>query len=211
MAARTGGMHLRIVGQNELRVLAARLTVAGGPGMRRAVRLAMREACRPALSEIRQEMLAEEMPAVSVQTVGLASNKTREVTGGGGGHGGGSAARLNTALGKLKHPSESSARRAAGRSGLRQTIASGVGVAVGLSPKVPSVRIRVSNARLPTEQKGLPVAIEKGAWRHPVFGRPNVWVNQESQPFFYPPIRRHLPQIEAEVMAVARLYVQRMI
>jgi hypothetical protein len=186
---------LIIEGAAGLMKVAAHMTEASA-GLKKEVRLALREACKPVVSDIKAAMMAEQLPA--------------KWTSGGGGHaaGGGSGQRLQASLGRRKRPvSEKSMRRMAASSGLRETIAASVGINVGLNPKAPYVKIRVNTGRLPENQRGLPKAIEKRFWRHPVYGNKNAWVQQSGQPFFYSNIQKRVPEIEAKVAAVATKFI----
>lgn len=190
---------LIIEGAAGLMKVAANLTEASA-GLKKEVRLALREACKPVVTNIKAAMMAEQLPAKWTQ--------------GGGGHakGGGGGQRVQAALGRRKKAgpmTEKQTRALAAKSGLRMTIAASVGINVGLNPKAPYVKIRVNTGKLPENQRGLPKAIEKRFWRHPVYGNSKSWVQQSGQPFFYSTIERALPQIETKVAAVATEFIKR--
>lgn len=58
--------------------------------------------------------------------------------------------------------------------GLRREIARNIRVRVRLSGKRIGVRVSVGKV----DGTNLPRRINKGVWRHPVFGNPDVWVTQ---------------------------------
>jgi hypothetical protein len=48
---------------------------------------------------------------------------------------------------------------------------------------------------MPPDQRKLPMYMNRGQWRHPVFGGPR-WVTQAVQPgWFDRPARRHAPRV----------------
>jgi hypothetical protein len=67
---------------------------------------------------------------------------------------------------------------------LRQAIASGVAVRTKLSGKNAGIHIIVRRARLPQGKERVPRLMNRGKWRHPVFGR-DVWVDQVSEPGWF--------------------------
>lgn len=77
-----------------------------------------------------------------------------------------------------------------GSTGLRKRLAKSVRLIVRTTGKRAGVAILADPARMPDKQKALPAYMEatKSPWRHPVFGN-DVWVTQESHPWFYPAMR----------------------
>lgn len=98
-----------------------------------------------------------------------------------GSQGWGSAQRALKALSRGKL-SQRRIDREVGRAGLRASIARALrayqrdrGASVG-------VRIAVNTANLPEDQRRLPRHMDRGQWRHPVFGNRNAWVSQTVTP-----------------------------
>jgi hypothetical protein len=73
-----------------------------------------------------------------------------------------------------------------GHTGLREKTARGVQVKVSVAGPRVGARLRVDPRLFPANAKSLPKRLEGiGRWRHPVWGNTDVWVNQESHPYFY--------------------------
>lgn len=71
--------------------------------------------------------------------------------------------------------------RAVGRSGLRASIARGIRSVVKTGGRSDQVGVRVSTnaaATLPPEHRSLPRLLDKGKWRHPLFGDRELWYAQ---------------------------------
>lgn len=177
---------LQIQGAAEFKAASARLAAAG-PGVKKSVAAAMRATASPIVADIKNAVSAEDMPATA--------------------SGGGRAQRQAYLLSRRKKPpSAKVAAKIAGRSGLRASIASGVGVRSTLVG-VPSVSIVASARNLPPDQRALVRAIEKGRWVHPVFGDSKARVVQTSRPYFYPVIEAHIPEIVAAMRQAGRAYI----
>lgn len=74
--------------------------------------------------------------------------------------------------------------------GLRGRLSKAVTLRVRTSGKDAQVSILMSTARMPSGQKSLPAGMEgTKRWRHPVFGDPDVWVQQDPHPYFFPVVR----------------------
>ena len=41
-------------------------------------------------------------------------------------------------------------------------------------------------------------------FRHPVFGEPDVWVSQPTQPFFFPAVRAGTPELQKRISEAVR-------
>jgi hypothetical protein len=76
---------------------------------------------------------------------------------------------------------------------LRQHIASSVQVSITNN----GVRILCNRKKMPAGAESLPLAFEKGQWRHPVFPDPNktrgewTWVTQKGKRWFRPTVLEH--------------------
>lgn len=82
--------------------------------------------------------------------------------------------------------------RATKRAGLRATIARGIRVEYRDSARadLAGITVRTTVAQLPADQRSLPMLMNAGSWRHPVFARrnsaryvtPGLWVAQDVTP-----------------------------
>lgn len=70
--------------------------------------------------------------------------------------------------------------------GLRVRISRTVESWAKIEAGVVTAGVAVNSAKMPSGQKSLPLMMEGvKRWRHPVYGNRNVWVAQESHPYFY--------------------------
>jgi hypothetical protein len=75
------------------------------------------------------------------------------------------------------------AAKAAGRSGLRDSIARSIRIVAKDSGYGDQVGVRVAqHGGLPADQRRLPRHMDKGGWRHPVMGDRDIWVFQTVTP-----------------------------
>ena len=72
--------------------------------------------------------------------------------------------------------------KAAGRAGLRDTIARNTRIVKKDSGLAGQVGVRIAVQGMPADQRKLPRHMDKGAWRHPVYGNRNAWVTQTVSP-----------------------------
>lgn len=75
-----------------------------------------------------------------------------------------------------------SVERTVGRSGLRESVARSLRIAVRDSGRRVGVYITTEGTRLPSDQRTMPRRLNTGRWRHPVFGDRNTWVTQSITP-----------------------------
>jgi hypothetical protein len=66
--------------------------------------------------------------------------------------------------------------------GLRQAIAAAMVVRTRTAGSSAGVRVMVDRNKLPADKRRLPILMNRGTWRHPVYGDREVWVSQRSQP-----------------------------
>ena len=88
--------------------------------------------------------------------------------------------------------------------GLRAALAKSTKVQIITSGKKAGVRLFSSGKAM--ERTGHPATLAGymeglGRWRHPVFGDTDKWVPQTSHPYFYDTANRHLPAVQAGVIA----------
>jgi hypothetical protein len=95
-----------------------------------------------------------------------------------------------------------------GSTGLRGQIAKATRVQVKSFGRDTRVTLKVDGKKMPAGKGKLGVYMEgsdgrrKAAWRHPLFGDREVWVPQDSHPYFAPAIPPHLAQVNSAVIAL---------
>ena len=164
---------MRIEGGERLERLALDLRAVGRGDLRKELNKELRGVANPIRDDLRS----------AIQSVNVK-----------GVRGGGSKQRL-------AFESASGPKRAKAR-GLRASIARSVETKVTLSGRRTGVRIRVNPMKLPPDQRALPRLIDRGEWRHPVFGNREVWAAQKGSPWFYVTIRPHADLARKKVEAV---------
>lgn len=130
-------------------------------------------------TELRKALSAAGKPVVA---------QMRDVVKGAGGRstGSGSSARAAYRLSKSKSTRRATAAASAEkRSGLRQTLASGLGSSASATATNINLTFKMRSSVLPTSQRTLARAWNRPkGWRHPVFGNKDTWVQQVGQPYF---------------------------
>lgn len=174
---------IRIEGTEDFHQLARKLKVAGNGQVARKMSKAMRVAAGPAQQDMQRE----------VQTLNVS------------GRGGASAraARAGWALRNRKKLTDKARMKAFRGSGLRATVARAVRTKVSTTARSSSVRIRAQASLMPPSQRKLPRLMNRGNWRHPLFGG-DRWFEQVSPPagWFDRPAAKHGPQIRKAAVAV---------
>lgn len=181
------GVEARIEGSDEFRLAGARIKAAGNKDLKGRVNKAIKQAMDPAAAEVRSHIKAlkfQESPAAVKKAAGQgpsAATVARAAR---------TAEKRKASIAKTAEKSGRSHQQihaevlakilGKGKSGLRESIAAAVKVSVTAN----DVTVKISKTALPADQQSLPRAIEKGKWRHPVFGR-KVFVTQTAKPFFY--------------------------
>jgi hypothetical protein len=90
-----------------------------------------------------------------------------------------------------------------GSTGLRKSLQKAVTLRVRTTGKNAQVSILMSTAKMADGHKALPAMMEgTKRWRHPVFGNEDVWVSQESHPYFFPVVRKAGPAAKVAVNKV---------
>lgn len=151
--------------------------------VRKHVNKEIRALTKPIVAEMKSEIMGWESAAV-----------------GGGGRAG--RARTHAERGKNFKKAEKTAqnRLNKGGFGLRSTIANSIQTKITLSGPRSGVRIRVDTAKLGGAARKLPVNIDKGSWRHPVFGNRNTWVKQTgAQGWFTNTGVKHYSKIKQDI------------
>lgn len=192
-------MKAKIQGTDDLRDLAKRLKAAGDKKTLNALRKGIREAAQPAVTDVANTVSSLDINGVPqperVRGAGKAAPRS-------GAAGRGAAVRLGYDVLKSRGNLARVIERAVGRSGLRDTVARALTTQVAASGRSASVRIKVDQGKLPEDQRKLPYWMEKGAWRHPIFGNRDRWAAQESTPdWFAGTIRRHRDDVRESIRA----------
>ena len=87
-----------------------------------------------------------------------------------------------------------------GRSGLRESVARTVRVVNRSRGQSHQLTVKSEGSRMPGGQRMLPVHMNKGTWRHPVFGNRNAWVDQKVTPgWFDKPVETHRNRIFEQI------------
>lgn len=169
-------VDVRVFGADRFKVVAKNLRQAGRTDIYRSMVKAIRVATKPAVDEVKR----------TVEGLRIEGEGT-------GGRGGGARARAAHALSKRKRITDAARLRARAGSGLRASVSRAIRTQIRASGRpTASARIKVERNLMPPDQRKLPGHLEKGHWRHPVFGNQGRWVGQTSTPnWFRGTLRRH--------------------
>jgi hypothetical protein len=178
---------LVINGTERLREVVRKLREAGDKDVVNAMVRGIREAAKPTVADVQEKVRH------------LPIHGEREF----GGLRGGALARFRHDVSRSKAKNVArTITRAIGRSGLRETVARSITITVSTSPRRAAVRIKAAAARMPPDQRRLPRRLNRGKWRHPVFGNKENWVTQTSEPnWFDGTIKKHAPEVRREIKA----------
>ncbi len=177
-------VQIKVVGTAQFQKLAHDLKQAGDGRLTRDMGKAMKRAAEPLMDDMRSTVRG-------VTTLG------------GGGRGGASARAARSAhfLRKRKHTAKALAKARAA-SGLRAAAANTVSASVRSGGRSAGVYIRSRSSLMPADQQKLPMYMNRGSWRHPIFGD-DRWVTQTVTPgWFDRPARRHAPRVREEAFKV---------
>jgi hypothetical protein len=176
----------KVQGTDDFQRVARNLKAAGRGDLARKMGQEMKQAVEPARLEMQSNVRA------------LRSS---------GGRGGASAraARAAHTLRKRRNLTDRARLKAFRGSGLRETVARATRTTASAGSRSASVRIRAAQAQMPPSQRKLPRLLNRGHWRHPVFG--GRWTAQKASPagWFDRPAKKHRPKVRyAAVAVVAR-------
>ena len=103
-------------------------------------------------------------------------------------------------------------RRRASKTSLRAAVAKGIQIDQRTSGRRAGVTVRTRTSLLPADQKALPRLLNRGSWRHPVFGNREVWVEQQSpvKGWWNDTMATHRPKVEAAVRAEFMKWIDRL-
>lgn len=174
--------YVEVEGTAALRDLARRLKEAGETGVQRALVKGIRQTTKDAVDDVKK----------TVRKLPIDGQ-------GSGGRGGGARSRIARQVGNRQR-TERLLANARKRSGLRETIARATASQIQVSASSARVRVRVRRAGMPADQRTLPHRLNKGRWRHPVFGNREVWAEQTSKPgWFDETLREHGEAVRDEI------------
>ncbi|GGM64082.1 hypothetical protein GCM10012275_38250 [Longimycelium tulufanense] len=173
---------VKVVGTDAFTRLGRELKQAGNGQLRRDMTRAMRKAAGPAVNEAQSNVKAT-------------SSKAQR--------GGGRFARAQAALARKKKVTERAKQRAFAQRGLRDSVARTVKIQTSTSGRSSAVRVRSRRKLMPEDQERLPRHMNKGRWRHPVFGG-DRWVTQTVTPpgWFDRAMQKHGPIIRGKAFTV---------
>ena len=152
------------VGDPDMFVRVARALKTEAPELRKAMFKELRGIAKEALD-------AQRAAVLSVSSKGTSAGSAA------------STARAAAAMGMGPHTQARWGRAMRRSSGLRQAVARSLRIVVKDSGYAGQVGVRVTSesGRMPADQKKLPRAMDRGQWRHPVFGGPG-WAGQTVTP-----------------------------
>lgn len=91
------------------------------------------------------------------------------------------------------------------QTGLREAISAAVVVRNRTSASRAGVRVMVNRSALPAGKGRLPVLMNKGRWRHPVFGNRENWADQTSERgWWLRTADKHIDQAQKRMLEVLR-------
>jgi hypothetical protein len=169
--------YIRVEGTEQFTKLARDLREAGDGRLVRELAKSMKASAAP----------IEDAQKAKVQGIATSSSRGGALA---------RAARAARLLGKRK-AGPAAKLRAHRASGLRAAAARTVKTQVSTAGNAASVRIKSDASRMPTDQRKLPQAMNKGRWRHPAFANRKVWVTQTVSPaeWFDDPAERGGPVV----------------
>ncbi|WP_285647568.1 hypothetical protein, partial [Lentzea sp. NBRC 102530] len=152
-----------------------KLKAAGENKIARELGKAMRATTAPLVNEAKKNVRA-----LQIKGDGEAGSATRR---------GGSSARLaryRMALGRKKILREERKLEIYRASrGLRDTVANAVAAKTTVSARSASLRVRAAQSKMPHDQRKLPRYLNRGEWRHPIFGDRDSWAKQTAPPAWF--------------------------
>jgi hypothetical protein len=154
--------RIEIRGTRDVTLAAKKLKAAGKGKLVPKMNRAMKLAAKPVQQEIQTEVKALDSRA----------------------RGGGGQARRAYDVSRSRRTTERVRARAAARRGLRATVARATRIEASAGGRTARLRIRVNRNMLPPDQRKLPRHLNRGKWRHPVFGS-DRWVEQTVKPGYF--------------------------
>lgn len=188
----SSGIDLRIEGANEIERVARALKAEGGTKLRREFGKALQKEGKPAVAEARRNVMALDVK---------------------GARGGGGSSRVSHGT-RVRFSTDSEGeevvKTSLGRSGLRDVIARATRMEIKWTGRSVGVRIFTDGRKLPADQRSLPRHMNKGSWRHPVFGT-DAWVTQTASPagWFDRAMDKHKDDMRRAMVRVMEKFAER--
>jgi hypothetical protein len=179
--------RIELRGTAEVRELAGRLKAADdGKKLTRELNKALRKSAGPIVNQAKENVRALDVkghpaPDTADDDAPAPRRPAASIRGGSAAR----TARYRMAVGRKKILREE--RRLAiyrESSGLRDHIANSVAAKTTVNARTVSLRVRAARAKMPDDQRKLPFYLNKGHWRHPVFGG-DTWVEQTAPPAWF--------------------------
>lgn len=190
----SSGIDLRIEGANEVERIARALKDQGGTKLRREFGKALQAEGKPAVAEARRNVMALDVSAA--------------------GHRGGGVVARGAFGGRVRFSQDVDGNEVstyrAGRNGLRDVVAHATRMQIRWTGKGAGIRIFTDGRKLPSDQRSLPRHMNKGSWRHPVFGT-DTWVTQTASPagWFDRAMDKHKDDMRRAMVRVMEKFAER--
>lgn len=100
--------------------------------------------------------------------------------------------------------------RTGGGVGIRGNVANSIVKRNRLTGREAGVEIRASRSKLPADFKKMAWALNRGAWRHPVYGDRSTWATQTVSPrgFFWRTRDEQKPYVQRQIRQIAEKYMK---
>ncbi len=183
-----GGLSFRVDARDFGRL--SRHLKAVAPELRKDMRRRINAACKPIVTEMRANVMGLAVHGGGTAGgYGIAGAKSSTslsaVSSGGMARAQHSLRRGFTHSGYTAMDVARGQRRTASalrRSGLRRSVAASVRIIQRDSFSGTAITVKSEGSRMPADQTKLPAYMDKGTWRHPVFGHTNSWADQYATP-----------------------------
>ena len=184
--------RIEIKGTAEFKSVARALREAGKGDIAREMAKGLRKGARPLVNEARGNV-----QSLDISRRGGASAR---------------AARAAKALSGRKRITERARLKAHRGSGLRATVARATNIKLSTSPRAAAMRLRAQQAKMPADQRKLPAYLNKGSWRHPLFGNRDRWYTQTAPPaWFDDAAREQGPQARDQALKTVAQYLDHIV
>lgn len=198
-------MSRYVVGTGDFTELARRMHAAGseGKGLRREITKTLRQGVTPLVDEARDNV--DDLPVRGVKLGKRGKPLRRDGASA-------RAARAAHTLRNRKRPSERLKQKAYSNSRLRVTVARAVSAKVTTSAASASLRVRAAQRAMPPDQRRLPRYLNRGRWRHPVFGNKRKWVEQVAPPAWFDDAAEHQgPIVRGRTLNTVDTYLKKLV
>ena len=206
MVAAAGGVTVAVTGADFGAV--ARALRAADPQLRRDLSRDVRAITTPIVADMRMSVLGLSTTGGGSPYAFISAYRQLDAS-----IGEASARRATYRLSKIRGVrTDRQIEREFGRSGLRAAIAQATRAVQQDRGNSVGVRVYVNSTYLPPDQRKLPRHMNRGQWRHPVFGNKNVWVTQTVSPegWFSNVAHRHRADAYARFNATVEHHARRL-